>query len=506
METTGNTDTVGTLYDNSDDEVAQAESGGSGGNFKIVAPVPANASGENYTLTVEGQTSTTAGDYTLDMDFKVAMSAETATETITALPGTALTGVTVVAGPPWTGTPVAADDTTLQIQRRAADGNVTDEDYFLLTVGDDSGFLTVEANDDTTAARDSDAKGTLFGAMGEGPMMEMRTGQIAMDADSGPGAHFGFAVPVEAGKHYLVKVEGTDGVYTLRGSFAAAVDHDTTPGTDTITPPTAPFSGTLLASTGTTQNVNRYLLSITESGTLYLHTTGTTDVTGRLLGPDGMQIARDENSGDGNNFRIVVNVGPGLYILEVKGATRTTAGVYTLVTNFIAGAGPVDPVDPTEPTEPPPPATDTTGALDEPPNDGSRSGIGLIRGWVCQATNVDVRIMNANGIRVQTITAAYGSVRESQAVARCRHNRNTIGFAAQFNYNILEAGTYTAQAYADDQPIDSPNTFEVVHISDQQFLRGASKEVEVNDFPFTGETTILEWDEASQNFQIVDFE
>ena len=93
-------------------------------------------------------------------------------------------------------------------------------------LGNDSGFLTVEANDDTTAARDADTRGTLFGAMGEGSMMKMRTGQIATDADSGPGAHFGFTVPVEAGKHYLVKVEGTDGVYTLRGAFAAAVDHD----------------------------------------------------------------------------------------------------------------------------------------------------------------------------------------------------------------------------------------------------------------------------------------
>ena len=100
------------------------------------------------------------------------------------------------------------------------------------------------------------------------------------------------------------------------------------------------------------------------------------------------------------------------------------------------------------------------------------------------------------------IAAPYGSERESQAVALCEHNRNTIGFAAQFNYNLLPAGTYTAQARADGQTIDT-NTFTVVRISDQGYLTGVSSgDVTVPDFPRDGDTTVLEWDESSQNFQI----
>ena len=50
------------------------ESGGSGNNFKIVAPVTGASDGSvTYTVTVDGQTSTAEGAYTLDMDFKVAM-------------------------------------------------------------------------------------------------------------------------------------------------------------------------------------------------------------------------------------------------------------------------------------------------------------------------------------------------------------------------------------------------------------------------------------------------
>ncbi len=508
VETTGSTDTVGMLDGPGDvGEIAQAEAGGSGDNFKIVAPVPANTA--NYTLTVEGQTSTTVGDYALDMDFKVAMAG-----TISALPGTtALRGVTVPPAPTWTGTGVPADDTTLQIQRRAADGNVADEDYFLLTVRANSGFLTVEANDDTTSAKDSDTKGTLFGAMGEGPMMEMRTGQIATDADSGPGAHFGFTVPVEAGKYYLVKVEGTDGVYTLRGSFTAVEDPDNDAATgDTITPPVNPISTTLAASTGTTQTVDRYLLSISESGALYLHTTGKTDVTGTLRGPDGSQIASDKNSGDGNNFRIAVSVGPGLYILEVKGATRTTTGTYILVANFVTGAEVEEPTPPPDPTDPTPPTTiepDPTGSLEEPV--GIRSGIGLIRGWVCQddGTGVEIRIRNAAGDLVETFTAPYGSARgdvENPPAGfepLCDRRGDDFGFAVQYNYNLLPAGQYTVEAWVGREQVGQTNTFRVARISNRDFLRRLNKKVTVEDFPFTGDTTILEWDQASQNFQII---
>ena len=81
VETTGSTDTVGMLDLNPDgaptgddeEEVAHAEDGGSGGNFKFVVPVTA----ETYDVVVEGQTLGTTGDYTLDMDFKVAMAAPT---------------------------------------------------------------------------------------------------------------------------------------------------------------------------------------------------------------------------------------------------------------------------------------------------------------------------------------------------------------------------------------------------------------------------------------------
>ena len=95
--------------------------------------------------------------------------------------------------------------------------------------------------------------------------------------------------------------------------------------------------------------------------------------------------------------------------------------------------------------------------------------------------------------------------------------RPHIGFAVQFNYNLLPEGEYEAEAWIGSgrgsaeqvglTDAGQTNRFTVVHISDEEFLEGVeSGEVRVEDFPFTGDTTILEWDESSQNFQIVDLE
>ena len=46
---------------------------------------------------------------------------------------------------------------------------------------------------------DANTRGTLFGPLETGPMGEKRVGQIATDENSGPGGHFLFTVPVEAG-------------------------------------------------------------------------------------------------------------------------------------------------------------------------------------------------------------------------------------------------------------------------------------------------------------------
>ena len=173
------------------------------------------------------------------------------------------------------------------------------------------------------------------------------------------GNHFKIRTPVEEGQAYLVKVEGTDGVYLLnivldktavrclRGELIAVF-----PATESGPATTDCAANTLNAAdtdngpneickpeSGESLETERFAFNIEESGALYLHTTGDIDTVGVLYGPDGSKIAEDDNSGDGNNFRIATNVDAGLHLLEVRGKTRTTEGtIRPYITNFVTGA------------------------------------------------------------------------------------------------------------------------------------------------------------------------
>ena len=142
---------------------------------------------------------------------------------------------------------------------------------------------------------------------------------------------------------YLVKVEGTDGVYQLDITLTPAEGDDllAIPGSNTVEGAVNCGSEQSYVicepDPGMPLEIERYAFNIMESGALYLHTTGSIDTVGVLYGPDGRTIADDDNSGEGNNFRIAANVNPGLHLVEVRGQTRTTQGTYMLVSNFVTG-------------------------------------------------------------------------------------------------------------------------------------------------------------------------
>ena len=176
LQTTGSTDTTGSLRlsnaDATDPDTAKADSGGRGGNFKMVVPVRENASGVTYTVLVGGQTSTTAGAYTLGMDFEVVMDSYNIVQA-----GSSTLGEPAGASPTWDtpDTPFADDSTPWQIKKIAEHGSIVDEDYILLSVAAAAqGFLTVEAKDDSdSATKNADTTGTLYGPMGQ---IDMATG------------------------------------------------------------------------------------------------------------------------------------------------------------------------------------------------------------------------------------------------------------------------------------------------------------------------------------------
>ena len=206
---------------------------------------------------------------------------------------------------------------------------------------------------------------------------------------------------------------------------------------------------TILLTDDTAQKKNRtrYLFNITHPGTLYLETTGSHDVRATLYGPgwDILVCRAMTIAGRAGTSVSSHPSQPGLYMLEVERQTNA-AVTYTLSANFARGVtiddptdtGDTPPVDDTDDmddmddTDDPgtvtrPIGTDSRGSLGDPPNNGVRSGIGIIRGWVCQADRVRIQILMKKESKWHPFTAGYGTDRPD-TLNECAPGRTNTGF------------------------------------------------------------------------------
>lgn len=132
-------------------------------------------------------------------------------------------------------------------------------------------------------------------------------------------------------------------------------------------------------------------------------------------------------------------------------------------------------------------------ALENPRQGAFQSGVGLIRGWICQANKVEVQI--DGGARQQI---SYGTTREDTASV-CGDANN--GFGYTFNWNRLGNGNHTVRAFADGAEFASAS-FTVTTLG-VDYLQGVSGEYLLPDFPRAGKSVTVRWSEPDQNFVIV---
>ena len=143
------------------------------------------------------------------------------------------------------------------------------------------------------------------------------------------------------------------------------------------------------------------------------------------------------------------------------------------------------------------PPTGQNGVLENPAGGSFQSGISVISGWVCEAGRVELEI-NA----IHRLAAASGTGRADTAEA-CGNDGNN-GFGLLFNWNLIGDGEHTIRALADGVEF-SRATF-IVTTLDEEFVRGASGQAVVADFPRAGQTVTLDWQQSSQNFVITNLE
>jgi hypothetical protein len=129
-----------------------------------------------------------------------------------------------------------------------------------------------------------------------------------------------------------------------------------------------------------------------------------------------------------------------------------------------------------------------------PAQDSVQSGIGIIRGWACEANRVTVQFDD-----LAPFELAYGT-RRTDTREVCGDSNN--GYGGVFAWGLLGAGQHTMRTYIDDSLVDTVS-FEVAGL-EQPFVTGLEGTYVLEGFPGPGESVTVRWSEAAQNFVIVE--
>ena len=133
--------------------------------------------------------------------------------------------------------------------------------------------------------------------------------------------------------------------------------------------------------------------------------------------------------------------------------------------------------------------------LGNPGEGGLYSGIGVISGWKCEA-NGPLTVRFNGG---EPIPLVYGSQRPDVLEAGAC-SRDRVGFVAIWNWGRLGDGEHVAVVY--DNGVEFDRAPFTVGSPGEEFLGGVEREHLLENFPYPGDTTILEWNESTQHFEI----
>ncbi|MCB4751060.1 MAG: PPC domain-containing protein, partial [Sulfurovum sp.] len=297
INTTGSTDTVGTLLDASGNKIVRNDNanGSLGSNFKISKGVTAGT----YYVEVKHYRSVSTGHYTLVSRF---ILDHTNSKT----------------------TAISIDLNSTTQDRIEVAG---DEDWFKIVIPR-RGTLTVSTTGST------DTEGFLYDTHGT---------QLVYDNNHGTDNNFRISKFITAGVYY-VKVRHhrsvSTGSYSLITRFIAGetsqaqVLDDHGGSKNTATP--IDLNSTTLGSIETFGDIDYFKIVIPRGsvGRLTVYTTGSGDTVGTLYNPSSARPVSDDNSGTDRNFRISQIVTAGTYYIKVKYYFASKIGSYSLVTRF----------------------------------------------------------------------------------------------------------------------------------------------------------------------------
>lgn len=130
--------------------------------------------------------------------------------------------------------------------------------------------------------------------------------------------------------------------------------------------------------------------------------------------------------------------------------------------------------------------------LENPAPNSVQSGIGVVSGWKCDATRIEVVFDSGAPIAV-----AYGTSR-GDTRGTCGDDDN--GFGLLWNWNLLGAGRHTVRVL--DNGVEFDQATITVVSPGEEFLTGLNGEALAPGFPSPEMDTVLTWQESLQNFVI----
>jgi hypothetical protein len=142
-----------------------------------------------------------------------------------------------------------------------------------------------------------------------------------------------------------------------------------------------------------------------------------------------------------------------------------------------------------------------SGSLDNPVDDSTQSGIGIMTGWVCNANEVTVVI--DNGPHEPT---AYGNSRKDAAKV-CGHEDSGFmylwgGWSIFGNWSTLGSGNHRIRVYADGEQFADVTIYvggfesNISGVTDRNYV--------LRKFPSDTTETGISWNESLQNFVVID--
>jgi len=147
------------------------------------------------------------------------------------------------------------------------------------------------------------------------------------------------------------------------------------------------------------------------------------------------------------------------------------------------------------------------GSLENPAPGSQASGIGVISGWVCEARHVSIHITQPTNPDILVHAEVPYGMRRQDTRAQCGDSHN--GYGLLFNWNLLGDGEYTITVFggAESTSVVSSVIAEAtvtVTTLGEEFSQGVEGSYELEGFPGPGQSVVVEWSEALQNFVIVE--